>query len=45
MKGRNHSEDLGEDVRIILKPIFERWSLRLWTGFIWLKMWSNGELL
>jgi hypothetical protein len=40
LKGRDHSEDLGIDGRIILKLILEKHSVRLWAGFIWLRIGS-----
>jgi hypothetical protein len=45
LKGRDHSEDLGEDGRIILKLILKTWLGRVWTGFIWLRIGTIGELL
>jgi hypothetical protein len=31
--------------RILLKRILIKWELRVWTGFVWLKMWSGGGLV
>jgi hypothetical protein len=47
MKGRDHLEDVGIDVRIILKWIMKQYGVRLWTCFIWLRMWPirGGEFL
>jgi hypothetical protein len=45
LKGSYHSEDLGIDGRIMLKYISGKYGLRVWIGFIWLRMWKGGELL
>jgi hypothetical protein len=37
-------EDL-VDGRIILEWILKKWGEKVWTGFIWLRMGSSGELL
>jgi hypothetical protein len=37
VKGRDHSEDLDIDERIISECILWKFSGKLWTGFIWLK--------
>jgi hypothetical protein len=31
--------------RIILKWILEKYDGVVWTGFIWLRLWTRGELL
>jgi hypothetical protein len=38
-------EDPGVDGRIILKWIFERLGVGAWTGPIWLRIGTGGELL
>jgi len=35
---RNHSEDLGVDGKIILDLKLGKDCLKVWTGFIWLKI-------
>jgi len=38
LKGRDHSEELGVDGRIILERILEKWDRKVWTGFIRLRI-------
>jgi hypothetical protein len=37
-EGRNHWGDPGVDGRIILRSIFGKWDVRVWTGLIWLRI-------
>jgi hypothetical protein len=37
---RNHLEDLGTDDRILLKCVLNQYNVRVWSGFIWLRMES-----
>jgi hypothetical protein len=39
---RDHLEDPGADRRIILRWIFRKWDLGLWTGSIWLRIGRGG---
>jgi hypothetical protein len=45
LKGRDHSEDLGVYGRIILEWILEKYSGKVWTGFIWHRIWTSGGFL
>jgi hypothetical protein len=44
VRERDHLEDLGVDGMKILKLIFKKW-VGAWTGLIWLKLGTGGELL
>ena len=37
MRERDHSDDQGTDGRIILKWIFRKWDVGVWTGLSWLR--------
>jgi len=45
LKGRDHSEDLDIDGRIILERILGKYGGDVWTGFIWFRIRTNGKLL
>jgi len=44
-EGKKRLEDLDVDGKIILKWIFESWIEEAWTGLLWLKIGTGGELL
>jgi len=37
-EGKNHLEDPGVDVKIILRWIYRKWHARAWTGSSWLRI-------
>jgi hypothetical protein len=45
VKGRDHSENLVKDGRIILEWFLGKLSRKLGTGFIWLRLRTSGGLL
>jgi hypothetical protein len=46
LKGRDLSENLGVDGRIILEWIFGKYGRKVWwTGCIWVRIGSSGGLL
>ena len=42
---RDHLEDLGPDVMVILKWIFKKRVGEAWTGLMWLGIGAGGEVL
>jgi hypothetical protein len=42
---RDHLEDPRVDGRAIFKRIFKKQIGRLWTGFIWLRIWGQWRAL
>jgi hypothetical protein len=42
---RGHLQDPGVDGRTILRWIFRKWDVEVWTGSIWLRIWTGGGLL
>jgi hypothetical protein len=39
---RDHWGDPGVDGRIILRRIFRKWNLCIWTGLSWLRIVTDG---
>jgi hypothetical protein len=42
LRERDHLEDPGIDKRIILRWIFSKWDVGIWTGSIWLRIRTGG---
>ena len=42
LKERDHLGDPGIVGRIILRCIFRKWDVGVWTGFIWLRIGTVG---
>jgi hypothetical protein len=42
---KNHSEDPGIYGSIILRWTFRKWDVSVWTGLIWLRIGTGGELM
>ena len=42
---RDHLENPVVDGRIILRWMFRKWDVGVWTGFIWLRIGTGGEYL
>jgi len=39
---RDHLEDPGVDGSVILRWMFRKWDVRVWTGSSWLRIGSGG---
>jgi hypothetical protein len=44
-EGRKSLKDVSIDRRIILKRFLKKYNGREWTGFIWLRIGTGGDLL
>jgi hypothetical protein len=42
LRERDHLEDSGVEGRIILRRIFRKWDVGIWTGSIWLRLGTGG---
>jgi len=41
-EGKGHRGDTGVDGRIIIRWIFRKWDVGLWTGSSWLRIGTGG---
>ena len=44
VKERDHLGDPGVDERIILRWVFRKWDVGLWTGSSWLRIGRGGGI-
>jgi hypothetical protein len=45
LKGRDHSEDLAVEGKIILGCILGKSGGKMWTGYLWLRIGTSGGTL
>jgi len=45
LRGRDNLKDPGIDGRVILRWIFRKWDVGVWTGYIWLRIGTDGRHL
>jgi hypothetical protein len=45
LRDSDHLEDLGVDVRVIVKLILKQWDGEAWPRFIWLRIRKVGGIL
>jgi hypothetical protein len=45
VKGREHLEDVGVDVRIMLECVLRVYDGKMWTRSIWMRIGTRGWLL
>jgi len=45
LNDKDYLQVLGVDGKIILKCILGKYGGRVWTGFIWLRIWTSGAPL
>jgi len=43
LRERDHLEYPGIDVRTILRWIFRKWDVGVWTGSVWLRIGTGGR--
>jgi hypothetical protein len=44
-EGKKHLKNIGVDGRIILRWILNKFKFRMWTEFMWLRIFTIGGLL
>jgi len=45
LKGRDQLEDLGIHGKVTLEWILGKYGGKVWTGCIWLRIWTSGRSL
>jgi hypothetical protein len=45
LKDRDHLENLGVDVRVILRLTTKQWNGEAWIGLMWMRIGTGSELL